>query len=144
MLSISHKQIGGASNETGILLALPAEAIRVKQDFPKRKWIGYFHRQVRVQFDYPVFSIAVTADIVNSVYEDCRIFVVGTYGKFTRMTKLESYLKEKNIAAISREEMMRLMDFEFRDKPFCSGEYLKKLASEQLINAINNINGNRV
>jgi len=112
--------------------------------FPKREWIGYFHRQVRVQFDYPVFSLAITADIVDSVYKDCRIFVVGTYGKFTRMTKLENYLKQKNVAETKRDEMIRLMDFEFRDKPFCSGDYLKKLASEQLINGINNINGNNV
>ncbi len=102
---------------------------------------NFYYRQVRVQFDYPTFTVSVTADLTDGKWLDGRIIVVGTTGKFSRLEKLESYLKEFNGKDFDRKSAKENIELHFNNKPHCGSEYLEMIAAEKVLNGVSAILG---
>jgi len=83
-----------------------------------------YHRETRVAFDYPAFTIAVNADISNSVVNDVRISVSGVIERVIRLNDIENFIKGKNVDIMKRQGIAKDTSFNFGRKPAGSPEYL--------------------
>jgi CO/xanthine dehydrogenase FAD-binding subunit len=91
-------------------------------------WASYYHRDVRLDFDYPTFTITILLKKANNKIEDIRIVVIGCAGKYSRLNQLEDSLKGKVFKDINIQDIGKYYNIKFTQKHFSSPEYLVHLA----------------
>jgi CO/xanthine dehydrogenase FAD-binding subunit len=99
--------------------------------FDPGNWISSYHRETRVAFDHALFTVTVLLGTIKDRIDDCRIVVVGTKGRFTRLGALEKTLIDEPVEKMSTadlEERMRKLKIDFPSRRSLPPEYIGHLA----------------
>ncbi|MCL1940445.1 MAG: FAD binding domain-containing protein [Synergistaceae bacterium] len=114
-------------------------SIRIPVKILERKFS--YHRETRVAFDYPAFTIAVNADIKNSTVNDIRISVSGVTERVVRLNDIENFIKGKSTDIMKQRGLAKDVPFNFGRKPAGGPEYLAHAARVEVERALHEIAG---
>lgn len=95
-------------------------------------WISYYHRETRVGFDYPSFTVSILTRKNGSRVEKVRVAVSGGLDRVRRLGELEEKLSGGNVSAVDKIDVKRMATMEFGRKPSGSPEYLSEMAALQV------------
>ncbi len=101
-------------------------------ELPKIGGTGYYHRETRTSFDYPMFTLSAFAGGTSP-----RVVVTGVRGKFSRLD-----LAEKALAGeLSIDEAVKNIRLEFPSKMQASADYLAEIAVVEIRRCLNKLVG---
>ena len=106
--------------------------VKIKAD----KWLSFYHRETRTDFDYPAYTITLLMKKNADKVEDARVVIVGNSKKYVRLTELENFLKGKNASEINIDELSAFFTFGFQPKKLGTADYIKHLADTNLKRSI--------
>ena len=95
-------------------------------------WLSYYHRETRVGFDYPAFTVSILARKNGSSLEKVRIAVAGGLDRVKRLTELEEKLSGGDLSALEKLDVKKMASVKFGRKPAGSPEYLSEMAALQV------------
>jgi CO/xanthine dehydrogenase FAD-binding subunit len=100
--------------------------------FQRERWSSYYHRETVTHFDYPAFTVTILIEKEGNLLTDARVVIVGSVGKFKRLTGIEDDLRGKAVDTVQSDEIVAHLDVDFNGKKSFSPDYLKHLAAAQL------------
>jgi|GEM_PF-319090 len=112
-------------------------SVRVPVRLLKRKFSYY--REIRIAFDYPAFTIAVNADINNSIVNDVKISVSGVKERVIRLNDIENYIAGKSVNIMKQPGIAKDISLNFGHKPAGSPEYLAHAAKVEVERSLHRI-----
>jgi len=102
-------------------------------------WRSFHYREVRTENDLPHFTISALLKIDGSRVADARVVVVGTVKKYTRLSPVEHYLKNRNAEKIDLQEIIPLVKLQIPRSRMVDPTYAEYKAAVQLIRGIEGI-----
>ncbi len=93
---------------------------------------SYHYRDIRTKSDYPAFNITILLKQSMNKIENSRVIIVGTVKKYSRLTTIEEYLKNRDVGKINIEEIEKLVEVKFAGKRIDDPEYSSYLAGVEL------------
>lgn len=96
--------------------------------FLDRSWRFWYHREVRVRFDYPAFTLTLLALVEEECVKELRAVLVGCRNRFSRMVEIEEALRGFSLGRELPRGLGRQFDAEFSERPHGSGAYLREIA----------------
>lgn len=88
---------------------------------------NFYHRETRVAFDYPAFTVAINADMPNGKVDEIKIAVSGTVERVNRLRELEAALTGRDISVLKSHGLAKDIDIKFGRKS-ASPEYIAHAA----------------
>ena len=120
--------------------SLQKETLITSLSFPDAPdWLSYHHRETRVGFDYPSFTVSLAARKNGSTIDAIRIAVAGGLDRVVRLSALEEALAGKDLSTICSVDIMGMSTVPFGRKPSGSPEYLSRIAAVQVKRAIESV-----
>ena len=109
----------------------------------KKEWpLSWYHRNTRVAFDYPLFTLTILLKIETGMITDSRIVVTGTRNRFTRIYELETLLAGHSAESPDPAELVeKVPELEFPERKTASSEQLNYLLRVWLRRGIMEITG---
>lgn len=99
---------------------------------PKSNVCGYYHRETRTKFDYPMFTLSLIAKEMSA-----KFIITGIKTKFARLDDIEeAYMKDGHI-----EDTIEKLELEFPSKMQANPEYLSKVAKVEILRGIRQLKG---
>lgn len=95
---------------------------------PDSEELSYYHRETRVQFDYPAFTLSAVARFKDGKCSHLRMAIVGTKKKYTLLSDLEKQLTGKTVDDFTNVSVEDFVNLNFNKKEMGSGEYMRELA----------------
>lgn len=92
-------------------------------------WLSAYHRETRVGFDYPAFTVSVLVRKSGAHIERVRIAVSGCLNRVMRLTDLENTLNGADIADFYSLDIRKMATVRFGRKSAGSPEYLSEIAA---------------
>ncbi|UCB46472.1 MAG: FAD binding domain-containing protein [Spirochaetota bacterium] len=119
--------------------ALRKESLITHVRFKNIGWNAYYYREVKTSFDYPAFTITILLKKNKNLIEDTRIVVVGCAGKFSRVKKIEDYLKGKTTDSLEIDGIAQTHELKFTKKRSLEPAYLEHCAGVQIERSISEL-----
>lgn len=101
-------------------------------ELPKTSGFGYYHRETRTSFDYPMFTLSGFTDGSSS-----SVVITGVKGKFSRLEHAEKALSGE----ITVEEAVNRIELEFPSKMQASADYLAQIAVVEIRRCLDKLVG---
>lgn len=95
---------------------------------PDTDELSFYHRETRVQFDYPAFTLSVVARFNDGKCSHLRMAIVGTKKKYTLLSDLEKHLIGKSADDFYDVSVEDYVHLSFNKKEMGSGDYMRELA----------------
>ena len=129
--------VGKNSDEFSVTDYVTNKALREKSlitavKFDLSNWRSYHYRDIRTKSDYPAFNITILLKQSMNKIEDSRVVIVGTVKKYSRLTIIEKYLKNRDVGKINIGEIGKLVEVKFVGKRIDDPEYSGYLAGIEL------------
>ncbi|MCK4641378.1 MAG: FAD binding domain-containing protein, partial [Candidatus Marinimicrobia bacterium] len=129
--------VGKNSGEFSVTDYVTNKALREKSliaavKFNLSNWRSYHYRDIRTKSDYPAFNITILLKQGMNKIEDSRVIIVGTVKKYSRLTIIEEYLKNRDVGKINIEEIEKLVEVKLVGKRIEDPEYSSYLAGVEL------------
>lgn len=100
--------------------------------FPDRSWRFWYHREVRMRFDYPAFTLTLLALVEEGCVKELRAVLVGCRNRFLRMTEIEEALRGFPLGTELPGGLGRRFEAAFSERPHGSAVYLREVAGVRL------------
>jgi CO/xanthine dehydrogenase FAD-binding subunit len=111
---------------------LKEESLITELSFPLGTWDSSYHREIRVAFDHALFTVTVLISRDEDKIEDCRIVVVGTNKRYTRLEALEEAIMKRPVDGLAPEELVRELKIDFPSRQSLPSAYIAHLARVQI------------
>lgn len=105
--------------------------------FSDRSWRVWYHREVRVRFDYPAFTLTLLALVEEECVKELRAVLVGCRNRFSRMTEIEEALRGFPLGTELPGGLGRRFDVAFSERPHGSAAYLREIAGVWMERGLN-------
>ena len=99
---------------------------------PVRHSLTIFHTEKRVAFDYPSFTITISADFENNLFKNVRVVITGVANLFARLESVERKIEGCSPAEVDARVFCESLPISFTKKPLGSPQFLLELATVQL------------
>ncbi len=94
------------------------------------------YRNIKTKSDMPLFTVTTLFKMDNEKISDAKIFIGGTIGRISKITKLEYYLQNKTKEQLSEKEITNLIDVKFSGNRVTNPDYLSEKAKIETYRAI--------
>lgn len=110
--------------------------------FSDRSWRFWYHREVRVRFDYPAFTLTFLALVEEECVKELRAVLVGCRNRFLRMTEIEETFRGFPLGTELPGGLGRRFEAGFSERPHGSATYLREIAGVWVERGLNSLLGN--
>lgn len=95
----------------------------------KKEWpLSWYHRQTRVAFDYPLFTLSILLDTDGNIIRNSRIMVVGTRSRYQRLYELEQEMNGQETDSLDHGTLLKkLPELDFPEREISTSDQLNHL-----------------